>query len=86
MLSAEEPADSMVEGNQLSWTIQARFAGPLFLFCSGFVATLTLFVIRALLGPYEYTNESVERQNLTPTLLFAKTNLGGTCPVRRVFL
>ena len=76
----------MIEGNQLSRTIQAQSAGSLFLFCFGFVATLTLFVIRALLRPYEYTNEPVKRQNLTPTLLFAKTNLGGTCPVRRVFL
>ena len=72
MLSAEEPADSMVEGNQLSRTIQARFAGSLFLFCFGFVATLTLFVIRLLSRPYEQTTEPVKRQNLKSTLLSRK--------------
>ena len=50
MLSAEEPTDSVVEGSQLNQTVQARFAGSLFLFFHfGLPAMLTLPDIGVLL-------------------------------------
>jgi serine/threonine protein kinase len=70
VFTAEEPTDSVVEGGQLSQTVQAQFAGSWFLFRFRCFVVLTLSGIRIFLRWHEHASEPVrpKPQKPSPTL------------------